>query len=468
MKLLTFTASLLACYLLGSTARAADKLPEELLVVRAQPAVFKILAIGDVNLSYPQHVTTIKNPSTSASQARAILEGPQSLLAAEYARDQRDGVIAKDKARSEYYWEKVTENPQRYLVASKELLHRTLSDVQYASGTGFAISREGILLTNAHVVQDMDQLVDPLLGQPFEDLVDNLAREFGSKPPDAIKGDTLAEWFILQSRGSAKFKQAQMVLKFDTLESFEQWRKKHPGKSQLVAMGDFAESKTALTIPVKVLVAGDAIPGKDVAVLKVDDKEVLDRLICLPLGNSDSVLPNTPVQAMGFPGTAFNPDLLAPEAQFLVSNQPGTIGQTKPMKFGWDAFEMSAQIHHGDSGGPVLDRHGDVIGLNVGTATPQVARITLAVPINVAKEFLAKAQINPDPGPLTQLWIEGLVAFAGHHYSEATDKLFNVLQRQKISPVSLSTFDASSPVDNRFENRYVSNMWWRSKQMSSK
>jgi hypothetical protein len=39
MKLLTFTAALLACYLLASTARAADKLLEELLVVRAQPAI---------------------------------------------------------------------------------------------------------------------------------------------------------------------------------------------------------------------------------------------------------------------------------------------------------------------------------------------------------------------------------------------------------------------------------------------
>jgi hypothetical protein len=186
-----------------------------------------ILAVADVNLSYPQHVTTIKNPSTSASQARALVEGPQSSLAAEYARDQWDGVIAKGKARSEYYWEKIPETPQRYLVASKELLHRRLRGVPYSSGTGFAISREGILLTNAHVVRDMHQLADALLGQPFEDLLDNLAREFGGKPPDTIAGDSwkpLARWFILQSAGSGKFKQAQMVLKFDAVESFGQWR----------------------------------------------------------------------------------------------------------------------------------------------------------------------------------------------------------------------------------------------------
>jgi hypothetical protein len=109
--------------------------------------------------------------------------------------------------------------------------------------------------------------------------------------------------------------------------------------------------------------------------------------------------------------------------------------------------------------------------VNVGSAVPEVTRITLAVPINVAKELLAKAQINPDPGSLTQLWTEGLRAFASRRYSEASEKFFNVLHRQKIDtgiPISPSTFGASSPYDNRFENAYVSKMWWRAKQMSSR
>jgi len=134
-------------------------------------------------------------------------------------------------------------------------------------------------------------------------------------------------------------------------------------------------------------------------------------------------LPNTPVQALGFPGSAYNPMLLSPEAEFRVSNQPGTIGQIKPMRFGWDAFEMSAQIHYGDSGGPVIDYQADVIGLNVGAADPKVAKITLAVPINVVKEFLQKAQIVPDPGPLTKLWVDGLKSFADGRYDDASEKL---------------------------------------------
>jgi hypothetical protein len=87
-----------------------------------------------------------------------------------------------------------------------------------------------------------------------------------------------------------------------------------------------------------------------------------DRLICVSLGDSNAVIPGSfPVQALGFPSTAFNPSLMAPDAAYRVSRQNGQIDQIRPMKGGWNAFEMTARIYHDDSGGPVLDRWGSVI-----------------------------------------------------------------------------------------------------------
>jgi len=292
MQSRTFMATFLLTWHLimrATTASAAEKLPADLLVVRAQPAVFMILSFGDFNVSYPKYISLVRSSSASPSQAKAILDESRTLLEAEFVRDQRDGVIPKGKSRSEYYWEKIAANPQTYLLASKELAHQTYRDFRYASGTSFAISREGILLTNAHVVTD-PPLPMSTFAQPFRDLVANLAQELGGKPSDAVsreftKENGLFMWMAEHSQGSGQFKRAEVVLKFGAIESFEQWRRKHPEKTLLTALGEYFDTRRPLSVPATVLIAGETIPGKDVAVLKIEDTNVLDRLICLDLGN---------------------------------------------------------------------------------------------------------------------------------------------------------------------------------------
>src|ERR1041385_7912753 len=107
-----FCCLLLLCWpFIGDAGDSAAPLPEELVLARAQPAVFMILAFGDINVSYPKDVTIKGSSSASPSQAKAILDESRSVLEAEYARDLREGLIAKNKTRSEYFWEKIAENP---------------------------------------------------------------------------------------------------------------------------------------------------------------------------------------------------------------------------------------------------------------------------------------------------------------------------------------------------------------------
>jgi hypothetical protein len=64
----------------------------------------------------------------------------------------------------------------------------------------------------------------------------------------------------------------------------------------------------------KVIKIGRPIPGKDLAVLQLVNPPAIEgasstafgfkRLICLPLGDSDSILPGTHVHTLGFPGLA--------------------------------------------------------------------------------------------------------------------------------------------------------------------
>jgi S1-C subfamily serine protease len=83
---------------------------------------------------------------------------------------------------------------------------------------------------------------------------------------------------------------------------------------------------------------------------------------------------------------------------------------------------MSADINHGDSGGPVLDSRGRVIAINVGSATGASGH-TLAVPINYAREMLRDLHVQVDSGPATALWIEALADYNEQHYADANTKL---------------------------------------------
>jgi S1-C subfamily serine protease len=414
-----------------------EPLPPELLLVRAQPSVFRINSWGTVEIRYPR----------SASAAMAALER---------AYDAERRALEPGARKSDYFWVKVATDPATYLQASDDRATKVEEDAVCVSGTGFAVSREGILLTNAHVVADPIGPLDPndletaflLLREPIEALRDRLAKDFGGECPLAQRPRVLPRlihWMATQSTVKGTFKRAEVVLKYDRewRRSFDRWLANNLddlGYNALINAGPLRPFAVAATV----LERGTSYPGKDVAVLRVsapnDVKgekplfyrhDMRDRLICLPLGDSDDVLPGTRIVSMGFPDRAFNPSVMDPSAQFLVSSREGLLSQPKRMKGGWDYFEMAVYIDHGDSGGPVLLHNGDVIALNVGIANEDLRGLTLSVPINIAKEYLAKAGITPDPGPLTRLWEEGLQLYASGRYRAAHETFIQVSNWQE-------------------------------------
>jgi S1-C subfamily serine protease len=395
---------------------------DSLVILRAQPAVFKIRAECDLDLSSPRTVGADLLALRQECAAAGIVDDPGPPWRPNPANP-----------AVEFYWGKIAADPGWYLLASHELETRSYPGGYGGSGSGFAVSREGILLTNAHVVADSDvPLKDPLsalnvLREPLDQITTKLTQDFGGPCPQSLRDGLrigLAEWLAGRSNVRARFRRAKVVLKYGA---------------------DRAQPSPAgpLTAPCQVLAAGTTLPGKDVAVLKVylaggppapggkpdpeAERRTRDRLICLPLGDSAGVLPAARIHCLGFPGALFNRHGMDPGAEFRVSAREGRVSQTKRMTGGWDALEMDAQIDHGDSGGPVLDDKGRVIGLNVGFAHEH-SKSTLAVPIDLAREFLKRAGVNPDPGPLTQLWAEGLDVYAQGHYADALKKFTQVAQ----------------------------------------
>ena len=124
----------------------------------------------------------------------------------------------------------------------------------------------------------------------------------------------------------------------------------------------------------------------DLAVLRVDTSA--SALTPLPLGNSDRVEVGDPVVAIGNP---FGLDRTVTSG--IVSAVQRLI--TAPNRFTIDhVIQTDAAINHGNSGGPLLNSRGQVIGVNSqietgDTATGNVG-VGFSVPSNTVKDVIAQ------------------------------------------------------------------------------
>lgn len=139
-------------------------------------------------------------------------------------------------------------------------------------------------------------------------------------------------------------------------------------------------------------------PVSDIAVLKIDAKEKLPYLV---LGNSDDIIIGEWAIAMGNPFGLFE-----------VGHKPTvTVGVISAVKMNLhsvggrvyrDMIQTDAAINSGNSGGPLLNSLGEVIGINTVIYTPNQGNVGVgfAIPINRAKviidELIKKGKIDRD------------------------------------------------------------------------
>src|ERR1700676_3497253 len=139
------------------------------------------------------------------------------------------------------------------------------------------------------------------------------------------------------------------------------------------------------------VVLGDQtrFPGKfvgadqrnDVALVKIDPKG--KHLVALPLGDSASLQVGQKVLAIGNP-FGFQSTLTTGVVSAL-----GRTVQTSQTTVIDGAIQTDAAINQGNSGGPLLNSHGEVIGINSAIYTPSgtTAGIGFAIPVNTAKRI---------------------------------------------------------------------------------
>ena len=136
---------------------------------------------------------------------------------------------------------------------------------------------------------------------------------------------------------------------------------------------------------------GDRVPAtivgwdlfSDVAVVRVDPAD--HALAPVPLGNSSTVVVGTPVAAIGSPF-----DEQSSLSVGVVSATDRTIDSLTSGYSVADAIQIDAPINRGNSGGPLFDARGRVIGINaqIRSTSGNAEGVGFAIPIDTARRAL--------------------------------------------------------------------------------
>ena len=149
----------------------------------------------------------------------------------------------------------------------------------------------------------------------------------------------------------------------------------------------------------------------DVGVIQVDPTQ--HELVPVPLGDSSRVDVGEPVAAIGSPFGAEN-SLAVGVVSATRRSIPALTSDYRIV----DAIQIDAPINRGNSGGPLFDARGRVIGINaqIRSQSGNAEGVGFAVPVNAAKRSLA------------QLLRRGRVAYA--YVGISTDDLTPSLARR--------------------------------------
>ena len=171
---------------------------------------------------------------------------------------------------------------------------------QEGLGSGFIIDKEGYILTNHHVIKDVDEIQVKLLGE--------------DKPYEAK-------------------------------------------------------------------IVGEPDPGTDIALIKIEPRRPLT---VAKLGDSDKIEVGEWVMAVG------NPFGLEETLTVGVISAKGRSGFSGMPRY-QDFIQTDASINFGNSGGPLVNIKGEVIGINTFIISPYVAQgLGFAIPINIARDVYEK------------------------------------------------------------------------------
>jgi len=331
------------------------------------------------------------------------------------------GIIYTPEQKLDIVLKEINNHPNRFFKASLDYIKEP--EEITSSGTGFLISADGYVATNCHLI-DRDNAF--------------IRRQFFLS---AFQQITEANISALENAWATRFSEQQKSILYNTYASVY-------ARLFSLALYDLkkeiyieysVDNDKGITSSIKksaqVIIKGQPMPGKDIAVLKMDGDSTLPTLKI-----AQDELPKVGEQLFvyGFPGPVTNNNYVATESAIEPTLTTGIVSALKKSVAGWPLIQMYANINKGSSGGPVCDEKGEVVGLttfgSIENSGGLAAGLNFAIPVSILEEYLDSAGVIAAPSETSKLFGDAVVFYDREYYRDALKKFMEVGEVNKHFP----------------------------------
>jgi serine protease Do len=331
------------------------------------------------------------------------------------------GIIYTPEQKLDIVLKEINNHPNRFFKASLDYIKEP--EEITSSGTGFLISADGYVATNCHLI-DRDNAF--------------IRRQFFLS---AFQQITEANISALENAWATRFSEQQKSILYNTYASVY-------ARLFSLALYDLkkeiyieysVDNDKGITSSIKksaqVIIKGQPMPGKDIAVLKMDGDSTLPTLKI-----AQDELPKVGEQLFvyGFPGPVTNNNYVATESAIEPTLTTGIVSALKKSVAGWPLIQMDANINKGSSGGPVCDEKGEVVGLttfgSIENSGGLAAGLNFAIPVSILEEYLDSAGVIAAPSETSKLFGDAVVFYDREYYRDALKKFMEVGEVNKHFP----------------------------------
>jgi serine protease Do len=342
-----------------------------------------------------------------------LLDSIQSLEA--------DSIFLSPEEKLDIVLAEFQRRPQHYFVS--EFNYFRHHEKVTARGSGFIISGDGFVLTNCHVIDEDDAYI---------------SRRFILS---AFNNVTETNITSIEQEWQVKFTEQQRNLLYQTFANVYSriipiQMDKIEKRIYVLMNGDNARgSRTVQSIPATIIRKGRSMPGKDIAILKITVPYDLPTMALAP---SNEVGVGEDIYVYGYPNPVANNTYLSEESISEPTLTRGIISAWKKTVNGWPVLQMDAGINRGNSGGPVCNANGEVIGISTFGSLDDNTRglaagLNFAIPLEVVREFFSDS-VKPHPSKIAMNYCRAMDFYHKKYYRQALRYFEKVFEANPAFP----------------------------------